>query len=194
MATWHPQPDRSVRTAWVADAAAMAAIQHEALGQTYRALLTDSAQDELDHQEALSVLTQAWAGALRRPPTARHRVLVALEGNLVAGFAVLEPSLDPDAEHSDTELSLLHVGVGQTGRGHGSRLLSAAADTARLDGAHRLCTWVVSADHAMLGFLRSAGWEADGAERTLATEDTSATRLRQVRAHTSLRVMEREPT
>ncbi len=53
------------------------------------------------------------------------------------------------------------------GRGHGSRLLNAAAATLAEDGFGTVCAWVLEADSAVRGFLESAGWAADGARKVL---------------------------
>jgi GNAT superfamily N-acetyltransferase len=110
----------------------------------------------------------AWQAALRRAPSARHRVLVAVERGAVVGFAALAPSGDADADPvADAELVALHVEPGATGRGHGSRLLTAAVDTARADGSTTLRTWVLVGDDPLRAFLAGAGWEPDGAHRGL---------------------------
>ena len=65
-------------------------------------------------------------------------------------------------------------------RGHGSRLLAAAVDTARTDGMTRAVTWIPEGDRASLVFYRSAGWAEDGLVRAL---DTGAGELREIRLH-----------
>ena len=42
-------------------------------------------------------------------------------------------------------------------RGHGSRLLAAATDRARAQGADVLLVWAVRGDESLTGFLRGAG-------------------------------------
>ena len=82
---------------------------------------------------------------------------------------------------------MLTVAPEHRGRGHGSRLLTAALQTAAADGEREAVVWVASADDALRRFLEAAGWAADGAYRTLATDGDATTELRQVRLGTSLR-------
>ncbi len=179
-----PTPDRSVRVAWVADAAAMGRVQAQAWQASCRGLLPDDLLDTLDPAE----LTAAWADSLRRPPTGQHRALVALDGNTVMAFAAVGPGTDPDADPvRDAEMTALAVPPDARGRGHGSRLLAAVADTARADGFTRLTTWVFAADDALRTFLESAGWAPDGAHRQMAPDDDPASEpARQVRMHTDV--------
>lgn len=144
--------------------------------------------DLLDSLDA-DVLAARWADDLRRPPAATHRALVALEANTVVGFAATGPSDDPDADPvRDAEMTVLVVHPDALGRGHGSRLVSAVADTGRADGFTRATTWVFAQDDTMRGFLESAGWAADGAHREMVVdaEEAEAPPVRQVRLHTSL--------
>ncbi len=177
-----PQPDRSVRVAWVADSTALGAVQARAWQAAYGQALPATALAGLRADE----LGQAWADAIRRPPSARHRVLVALERAQVVGFAALAPSDDPDADPvADAELVVLAVDPQHLGAGHGSRLLAAVADTCRADGFRRATTWVLAGDDALLTFLQSAGWAPDGAFRELSGEGDDDT-ARQVRLHTDV--------
>jgi GNAT superfamily N-acetyltransferase len=174
--------DRSVRTAWVADAAAIGAVQSRAWRAAYAGLLPAVALDALEPV----ALGEQWAQAVRRPPSARHRVLVALERASVVGFAALAPSEDPDADPvADAELIVLAVDPAHQRAGHGSRLLAAAADTCRADRVSRLSTWLLAGDDALRRWLESTGWAADGAHREMTLDDDSAT-ARQVRLHTQL--------
>ncbi|WP_234416240.1 GNAT family N-acetyltransferase [Actinomyces sp. Z16] len=45
----------------------------------------------------------------------------------------------------------------QQRRGHGSRLLAAATDQARAQGAEVLLVWAVRGDESLAGFLHGAG-------------------------------------
>lgn len=180
-------PDRSVRVAWVADAPAMGRVQAAAWRSAYGGVLPPAALDELDPE----ALAATWAAALRRPPTAQHRVLVALDRNTVVGFAATGPAEDPDAHPGrDAEMTLLVVDPAHHRQGHGSRLLAAVVDTARADGFSRLTTWVLAQDDPVRSLLISAGWAPDGAHREMVTEQTTDDEdvpvARQVRLHTSL--------
>lgn len=176
--------DRSVRTAWAADADAIGAVQVQAWTSAYADLLPPEALAELEP----GPFAQAWRQAVERPPSARHRVLVALEGPEVVGFAATAPSEDPDADPAaDGEVVAFHVRADALGQGHGSRLLTAVADTLRADRFTGAQTWLVSTDDALRTFLAEAGWAADGAHRTLDLTGDGTTVAHQVRLHTDLR-------
>jgi ribosomal protein S18 acetylase RimI-like enzyme len=146
---------------------AIAAVQARALRSAYADLLEPEALADLDP----AALEPAWDDAVRRPPSARHRVLVACSGAAVVGFAAVRPSPEPDAEADEAELAVLAVDPAHQRAGHGSRLLSAATSTVRDAGARSLVTWSPALDEARRGFLTSAGMVLDGARRTYATSD-----------------------
>lgn len=177
-----PTADVSVRIAWADDAAAVAALQARAWRATYAGVLPDEAL-ALD-PEATS---QAWAAALRSPGDARNRVLVALERNRVVGFAVISPATDPDCDPvADAELQELVVDPDERGKGHGSRLLQAVADTMQADRFTRAVTWTLAGADYLRRFLTEAGWGADTAHRELDLDGTGSTVVKQVRLHTAL--------
>jgi GNAT superfamily N-acetyltransferase len=168
-----PTADVSVRVAWTDDATAIAAVQVRAWGTAYG----------LDPETTAA----AWSEALRRPGDARNRVLVALERNRVVGFAVLSPAADPDRDPStDGEMQELTVDTDERGKGHGSRLLQAVADTLVADRFTRAVTWAAAADDELRKFLTDAGWAPDGAHRELDLDGTGTTTVKQVRLHTAL--------
>ena len=87
---------------------------------------------------------------------------------LMAGFASFGPATDPDRwPATDGELYELCVAQDQAGRGHGSRLLNAAATTMAEDGFGTVSAWVLEQDADAWQFLESAGWAPDGARREL---------------------------
>ena len=177
-----PTADVSVRIAWADDAPSIAAVQVRAWGEQYAGVLPAAALPDDPGPVA-----EAWAAALTKPDDARNRVLVALERNRVTGFAVCSPAADPDCDPvADGELVELVLDPAETGRGHGSRLLQAVADTLVADRFTRAVTWTVAADDARRAFLTSAGWATDGGHRELDLDGTGATRVKQVRLHTAL--------
>ena len=142
-----PTADVSVRVAWADDAAAVATLQARAWATTYAGLLPAEAL-ALDPEAT----AEAWAAALRAPGDARNRVLIALERNRVVGFAVLSPATDPDCDPvADAELQELVVDPDERGKGHGSRLLQAVADTMRADRFTRAVTWTMAARRPAAG-------------------------------------------
>ena len=86
---------------------------------------------------------------------------------------------------TDGEVQELAVDPVARHRGHGSRLLNACADTLRADGFVHARWWVLAPDAVLQGFLAGAGWEPDGATRTIGAEDGTVT-IDQLRLHTSL--------
>jgi GNAT superfamily N-acetyltransferase len=176
-----PSADVSVRMAWADDAEAIAAIQARAWASSYAGLLP--AAGELREAD----FAQVWRDALVSPADARHRALVALERNRVTGFAITTPASDPDCDPvTDGELMEFTIDASERGRGHGSRLLQAVADTMVADGFTRAVSWLVAGDDELRTFLNEAGWAADTAHRTLDLDGTGATQVRQVRLHTAL--------
>lgn len=169
--------DVSVRVAWADDAAGIAGVQVTGWKASYGDLGLPAVDEVADR----------WHQALTRPGDARNRVLVALERNVVRGFAVTIPSPDPDSDPvSDGELTELVVEPEHERNGHGSRLLQAAMDTLRADSFTRATTWVVSTDDVRRAFLTSAGFVADGAHRELDLAGDGVTTVKQVRLHAAL--------
>ena len=180
-----PQPTPvadSVRLAWPTEAAAVSAVQRRGwlalpapLGESMLAAVDEAA------------MVRAWEQVIARPTDARRRVLVAVgEDGRVVGFATTGPSTDPDAEAlADGEVDQFWIDPPAQRRGHGSRLLNACADTLRADGFLRARWWVLSQDVVLRRFLAVAGWEPDGARRTIGAEDGTVT-IDQLRLHTSL--------
>ncbi len=177
-----PTADVSVRVAWADDAEAIAAVQVRAWAEQYAAVLPSGAVPDDP-----APVAEAWRASLARSADARNRVLVALERNRVVGFAVTTPAADPDCDPvADGELAELVVAPGEQGKGHGSRLLQAAAETLQADRFTRAVSWTIATDDARRAFLVGAGWAADSAHRELDLDGTGATTVKQVRLHTAL--------
>jgi RimJ/RimL family protein N-acetyltransferase len=164
--------DVSVRAARAEDAERVAAVQLATWQSAYSSFLPPDALDvPLEQAAAL------WLRAIELPPTPRHRVLVAMEGGELVGFAASGPD---DEEETGVEVSTLLVEPRWGRRGHGSRLLAATVDHWREDGEKTAIAWVWERDTASRSFLESAGWETDGTARGL---DTGPRIERQVRMH-----------
>jgi ribosomal protein S18 acetylase RimI-like enzyme len=169
--------------AWADDAPAIAAVQVRAWRASYADLLPTELLDALDADE----IAAGWRDALSKPPDARNRVLVALERNLVTGFAVTGPATDPDCDQvADGEVTDLTVDPHQRRAGHGSRLVHAAVDTLKADRFTRAVTWLAAADDETRAFLTASGWAPDGAHRTLDLTGDGTVQVKQVRLHTDL--------
>ena len=178
-----PRSEVRVRVAGVDDATAVARVQVESWRERYDGVLPAELIDAMNVDD----FAERWRASLHRPGDARNRVLVALDGDAVRGFAVTGPATDPDADPiADGEITELTVERGHRRRGHGSRLLQAAVETLRSDRFTRGTVWVASADDTARRFVTEAGWAPDGAHRELDLRGDGAIRLKQVRLHTDL--------
>lgn len=129
---------------------------------------------------AAPVIAAGWEAAVAEPPSPQHHVLVATtaegdsEDRVVMGLLGLAPTRSMDAEGRIDETGVQAVEVTALGvepteqhRGHGSRLLAAAVDLARQDGARALVAWAVRGDESVTGLLASVGMAPTGAHRML---------------------------
>lgn len=174
--------DASVRPATPADAGDIARIQAAVWAGVHRGL-PEGVLEAVGSTEA----AEQWAKAATDPPSPRHRVLTALAGERVVGFAALAPASDPDTVPSlDGDLLALCVDPAETGRGHGSRLVNAAADLARIDGVAHLHAWLSDGETDLRAFLLGAGWAADGATRSLDLAGDGSVLVDQSRLRTAL--------
>lgn len=169
--------DVSVRPARPEDAERVAAVQLSTWRTAYGFLPADALDVPLEQAAAL------WLRAIEVPPTPRHRVLVAMEGDQLVGFAASGPAEDDDADAVEVGTLLVEPRWGR--RGHGSRLLAASVEDWRTDGVATAVSWVWERDTASRNFLTGAGWEPDGTARGL---DTGPRIERQVRLHTDVSV------
>lgn len=188
-------PD-SVRLALPFEAEQLAAVQRRAWTTDLPAPVSAALLAQAD----LAAMATAWQAAIVRPPLATCRVLVAVAASTpavvesgtaseqrVAGFAVVGPSGDPDADPSrDAAVVEFVIDPVARRRGHGSRLMHAVVDTARADGFGELTWWVGSTDDVLRGFLTEAGWAPDGAHHEIGTDDDAGVVLRQVRLRTDI--------
>ena len=171
-----PRPDASVRRARPTDADAMAVLTLA----SWRTQPADLLPAETLEAVSVDDVAAEWREAVSAPPSMRHVVLAAIEGDDVVGYAVVAPSRDPDSDGQSGEIVDLVVREDRTRRGHASRLLSAAVDSLRETGGGELLVWVAVGDDPRMAFLTSAGLAADGASRTL-DGGPGAAALRQVR-------------
>lgn len=157
-------PASGVRLARTSDADEIAAVNVLSWRQRFADLLPAPLIDALDPRD----LAMVWASSLLNPPSRRHRLLVAVDDQRAVGYAAVGPCADPDAAPDVAELLALEVDPDHQRRGHGSRLLSAAVDHARADGAVTVLAWCALEDQVRRSFLADAGWGPDGAYRDLA--------------------------
>ncbi|MCA1694964.1 MAG: GNAT family N-acetyltransferase [Actinobacteria bacterium] len=170
-----------VRAATPDDVPVLAALHAATWRAAYSELLPPGTLDELDAPHVREV----WADAIEGGAT----VLIATEGDDPVGFVVAGSAPEDDvaaaadgalpADAARTVLvSTLLVEPRWGRRGHGGRLLAAAAAALRDAGATRGIAWVPAEDQASLNFYRRAGWHPDGTIRTL---DAAGRALREIR-------------
>jgi GNAT superfamily N-acetyltransferase len=174
----------SVRPARPEDAAEVARTQAVTWRTAYRSVLPAAVLDDWDEAAA----AETWRAAVTSPPTPGHGVVVAVERDVIVGFAAFGPAElaadePPDPVGPTTEIATLLVEPRWGRRGHGSRLLAAVVDLARATGAVRLQIWLPEEDEVSARFFESAGWARTGWVRTL---DTGGPPLHEVRWHTVL--------
>ena len=164
----HPTADVSVRPAVPGDERAIAAVQLDAWRAAFTDALGEGALDMLDE----TAVVERWRAAIAEPPARTFHVLVAMAGPRLVGFASVAPVPAPPNAEDQTPggiLLALEVAPDEQRYGHGSRLLAAAVDTLRADGADQVITWVADGDEARVRFLSAAGLTPDGAVRELAS-------------------------
>ena len=166
MALLHDHSDVSVRPAIPGDEARMAATQLRA----WRTGLGAIVPDLMDRIDAPAVTAQ-WAAAITAPPSADHRVLVALDGAHLVGIAAMVPVAD------GVEITALEVDPDHRRGGHGSRLLAACVDLGRRSGAEHVQTWSLDRDEVRNQFLASAGLGRQGTSRALVSDETTGAEL-----------------
>ena len=155
MSLFRETADVSVRPAVPGDDVAVTAIQVGAWRSSHAEVLGADVLDALDTVR----MRDQWAAGISSPPGPGFGVLVACAGADVVGFAAVAPG----------QVLALEVEPRHQRGGHGSRLLAAAVDRLRRDGAEEVVTWVLDGDTARETFLAGAGLGPDGRTRTLAT-------------------------
>ncbi|MFI7060846.1 GNAT family N-acetyltransferase [Kribbella sp. NPDC050124] len=180
-ASENPIAETSVRLALPAEANEIGEIQVASWRASYAGLLPVDVLADLNPAQ----FAAQWRAALIAPGEARNRVMVALAGRTLVGFAAITPSDDPDADpQRDALIAELAIKPEATRAGHGSRLLNAVVDTVRADGFGRVTVWVNSTDDVLRAFYTEAGWGPDGAHRELDLYGDESVRIKQIRLHT----------
>ena len=167
----------TVRPARPSDAAEIARIQADTWEAAYAAFVPEQAIAQLRGPEARAAWTESITGG-------QGHVLLADEGAFTVGFcaaAVLPTREDDPLRWGEIGALLVEPRWGR--RGHGGRLLGAAAEALRAGGAIYGLAWVPEPDEVSRRFYARAGWEPDGAVRAL---DTGTGQLREVRITGSL--------
>ena len=161
----------TVRRAVDADVDALVRIQSDTWRAAYTELVPAAAIAELTGPAA----RDTWRSAIEAG--GGFHVFVASEGEWTVGFCAAAHYAGADGA-AIAEVSTLLVEPRWGRRGHGGRLLAAAAEALRGHGATVGWAWVPEADAVSRAFYGHAGWTADGAVRGL---DTGSGTLREVR-------------
>lgn len=165
-----PTSDVSVRPAIPGDEQEMARVQLAAWQDSLADALGEGVLERIDPAQ----LAAQWQRAITAPPGPGYRVLVAMHGPRLVGFASVAPVLAPAGSGDEApggEILALEVVPEARRVGHGSRLLAAVVDLLRdEDHASSVQTWVVAGDAVREQFLGSAGLDDMGTERRLGNE------------------------
>ncbi|HEX5524347.1 MAG TPA: GNAT family N-acetyltransferase [Pedococcus sp.] len=155
----------NVRSANVADAAAIAAVHVASWQQAYAGLIPQHYLDSLSVQDR----TQTWEQILSQPPTPGVATLVAEQDHRIIGFASIGPSRDDDAEANTQELWGIYLHPDHWGAGHGHTLHAQVLSGWRATSstaATEATLWVLAGNKRARRFYEQHGWSADGAEKT----------------------------
>lgn len=150
--------DAAVRPAIAGDGLAIAWIQLEVWQTGFGNQLPPQVLDTPPAELATS-----WTAALN---SKNQPVLVAAEGDQLVGFTQVAIS-ERGAEIG--EIRVLYVRPAWARRGHGGRLIAAAAAELRRLGAESGEWWIPETDLASQQFASSVGWESVGGARVLDT-------------------------
>jgi GNAT superfamily N-acetyltransferase len=173
----------SVRAARPEDAPEVARVQAAAWRSAYGDVLPLELLTAVSGPDSMAT----WQAAIEHPPSRRHRLLVALEGTAVAGFASVVPASDADLDPGeDLEIQALYVLSEHAGHGHGSRLVNAIGDFAAEASVGLVTAWVSEQEAGLERLLTGAGWAADGAARRLDWRGDGQVLIRQVRLVTRI--------
>jgi ribosomal protein S18 acetylase RimI-like enzyme len=164
-----------IRPAAPADAAAIARVQVRAWQAGYRGIVSDDRLDALSVDE----VTETWHGLLaagaERPPF----VVVAVEGDAIAGYVmVMAPGRDDDLDGDVAELVALNVDPACWRRGIGETLIQAAFEAF----PREFVLWVFPENARALAVYARHGFVADGARKHEPRTDRDLVRLRRAAA------------
>ncbi|MDO5048930.1 MAG: GNAT family N-acetyltransferase [Actinomycetaceae bacterium] len=163
--------DRSVRPAVPQDARVIAQIQAANMLTSLASGIDGSLDPSVPAALDTNDMMRTWRSTIEQPAGAGQRVLSALDGALVVGFAAAVPGAGVEEvkglEEAGTEIIALEVESGQVGNGHRSRLLAAATDLAKDEGAKNVRTWIIAGDDERIRFFQEAGFGPAGVMRKL---------------------------
>jgi ribosomal protein S18 acetylase RimI-like enzyme len=161
-----------LRTALLADAAAVARIHVESWNVAYRGIMPDDVIARTD----LAYRTRFWGEriAVREWPV----FVIDEEGEVVA-FCQMIPSRDPDDDPARVgHITSLHVLPHLRGRGHGRALLDHVRQELRRRGFADLTLWVLEENRDARRFYEKYGFQVDGGTRKYPKTDVPEVRYR----------------
>ena len=161
----------TVRRAVEDDVDALVRIQSDTWRAAYAELVPAAALAELSGPAA----REAWLAAVAAG--GGFHVFVAAEGGVTVGFCAAAHYGGSNGD-GIAEVTTLLVEPRWGRRGHGGRLLAAAAEALRGHGAHAGRAWIPESDAVSRAFYGHAGWTPDGAVRGL---DTGVGTVREIR-------------
>lgn len=151
-------PSPHIRPATTSDATEIARIHVEAWRVAYAGHMPE------DFLAGLSVENRR-RGWERQLAADASGVFVVEHEDAVAGFAVVGPSRDDDAEPSTGELHAINLDPTHWHSGQGRPLLDHAVAALQERGYHEATLWVLGSNDRGRRFYARAGWSPDGRTR-----------------------------
>lgn len=159
-----------------------------AMADTVTLVAGEEYRERIAAQLPLATIEETWRRTLLENPAVGRGVLVAQAEGEVVGFASflapdpgslegkespgskpIAPGLPYEVPRGSAHILAFEVDHRQRNRGHGSRLLSAIADTATAQGIPGLLVWIVGEDESRVRFFQKAGFAPVGMRRSLDT-------------------------
>ena len=156
-------PAPTVRRATVADADAIAEVHVASWQSGYHGLLPATLL------QGLSVADRAarWRKNLTALDTTRRQIYVVEADSVIAGFAALGSSRDPDADESVGELFGLYVAPQHWRRGLGGVLHRRTLDALRELRFRSATLWVLKSNQRARTFYEHRGWQHDRCDKDI---------------------------
>lgn len=145
-----------IRNAQIEDSRAIAEVHVASWQHTYIGQVPD------EYLAGLSVAVReaAWRESFEKEG---HRILLAEDGDLTAGFVSLGPSRDDDADPKTVgEVYAIYLRPENQGRGLGAELWQKAVDLLRASGCAELTVWVLDTNSPARRFYEGRGCFLDG--------------------------------
>lgn len=163
----------TIRKAEIEDAQKVAEVHVRTWQSHYRGQIPD------DHLAALSIekRARAWAAAFSdlKP---RSATFVSDEAGDIHGFCSVGSSRDVGAAPEEGELLAIYVNPANQGIGIGTALMEEGLAFLCAQNFTRAHLWVLDTNERTIGFYRTKGWKADGAEKK---EHLGNVELREIR-------------